>query len=83
MSRQVTVLVGDKEKTYSISPLKGKDIKKIMAAEKKVPFEETFMVLAMAGIPEKDIDEMAFKDCLRVQQEINAESFGVEKEEKN
>ena len=83
MSRQVTVTVGDKEKTYSISPLKGKHIKQLLTAEKKAPFEETFMVLEMAGIPEKDIEEMAFKDCLKVQQEINVESFGVEKEEKN
>lgn len=82
MSRQVTVKVGDKEKTFTISPLKGKQIKKILA-EKKAAFEETFLVLGMAGIPEKDADEMDFKDCLRLQKEINAETFGSDEETKN
>ena len=82
MARQVKVTVGDKEKTYNIAPLKGKHIRDIMV-NKRPGFEETFAVLGFAGIPEKDIDEMDFKDCLRIQKEVNAETFGAEEEAKN
>ena len=82
MARQVKVTVGDKEKTYNIVPLKGKHIRDIMT-NKRPGFEETFAVLGMAGVPEKDIDEMDFKDCLKIQKEINAETFGSEEETKN
>ena len=82
MARQVKVTVGDKEKTYNIVPLKGKHIRDIMT-NKRPGFEETFAVLGMAGISEKDIDEMDFKDCLRIQKEVNAETFGAEEEVKN
>lgn len=82
MARQVKVNVGDKEKVFNIAPLKGKHIRDIMT-NKRPGFEETFAVLGMAGISEKDIDEMDFKDCLKLQKEINAETFGVEEEVKN
>ncbi|MBR6124838.1 phage tail assembly protein [Candidatus Saccharibacteria bacterium] len=81
--RQVKVSIAGKEKTYSIAPLKGKHIREIMEG-KKPGFEETFQVLEeFAGIPKEDVDEMDFKDCLRIQKAINAETFGDEKEEKN
>ena len=82
MARQVKVNVGDKEKVFNIVPLKGKHIRDIMT-NKRPGFEETFAVLGMSGISEKDIDEMDFKDCLRIQKEINAETFGAEEEVKN
>lgn len=80
--RQVKVSIAGKEKTYSIAPLKGKHIREIMQG-KKPGFEETFQVLEFAGVPKEDVDEMDFKDCLKIQQEINAETFGSDKEEKN
>lgn len=80
--RQVKVTVGGKEKTYNVSPLKGKHIRDLMTT-KRAGFEETFAVLKFMGIPEEDIDEMDFKDCLKIQQEINSETFGSDKEEKN
>ena len=82
MAREVTVKVGGKDKHYTVSPLKGKHIRELMKA-KKQGFEETFQVLEMAGIPEADANEMDFKDCLMIQKEINAETFGIEEEVKN
>ncbi len=82
MAREVKVKVGGKDKHYTIYPLKGKHIRELMKA-KKQGFDETFQVLEMAGISEADANEMDFRDCLMIQKEINAETFGIEEETKN
>lgn len=80
--RKIEITINGKSKEYTVFPLKGKHIREIME-NKRPGFEETFTVLKFAGIPAQDIDEMDFRDCLKLQQEINAETFGVEAEEKN
>ena len=84
MSRQVTVKVGDKEKTYTIKPLKGKQVRELVAGDEgRKPIEELFLHLKYAGIPENESDEMDYPDCQRLSQAVFAETFGIEVEQKN
>ena len=84
MSRQVTVRVGDKEKTYTVKPLKAKYVRDLLLEGKdRKPAEEVFLTLKYAEIPESESDEMDYPDCQRLCQSIFAETFGVEVEQKN
>ena len=78
--RKVTLSDG---RNIAIEPLKGRDVRELMAMEAKEDFAQVFETLRRAGIPQEEADGLPFPDVLALNKAILAETYGLEEEVKN
>ena len=70
-------------KSVQIRPLKGKDVRELMAMPQDDSFAQVFETLKRAGISQEDADALPFPDILVLNKAILAETYGLEEEIKN
>ena len=78
--RNITLTNG---KDLQIRPLKGKDVRELMAMPQEDNFAQVFETLKRAGISPEEADELPFPDILAINKAILAETYGLEEEIKN
>ncbi len=78
--RTITLTVG---REVTIHPLKGKDVRELMAMPSSEDFAQVFETLKRAGISQEEADELPFPDVLALNKAILAETYGLEEEAKN
>ena len=70
-------------KSVQINPLKGKDVRELMAMPQDDSFAQVFETLKRAGISQEEADELPFPEILLINKIILAETYGLEEEIKN
>jgi hypothetical protein len=78
--RNITLSTG---KEFQVHPLKGKDVRELMAMPQDDSFAQVFETLKRAGIGQEEADALPFPDILAINKAILAETYGLEEEIKN
>ena len=78
--RTITLSTG---KTIQVNPLKGRDVRELMAMPQEDNFAQVFETLKRAGIAQDEADDLPFPDILALNKAILAETYGLEEEIKN
>ncbi len=78
--RNITLSTG---KAFQVHPLKGKDVRELMAMPQDDSFAQVFETLKRAGISQEEADALPFPDILALNKAILAETYGLEEEIKN
>ncbi len=78
--RTITLSGGEQR---TVHPLKGKDVRELMAMPQNDNFAQVFETLKRAGISQEEADNLPFPDILAINKAILAETYGLEEEIKN